>query len=85
LFNDRARVGAFDHVRAWGEIEFRQIGTSTKATASTRQHHRPYFWIGFGLVECGPQVVVHLARKAVQSLWAVERDQSHGSAFFKSH
>jgi hypothetical protein len=29
--------------------------------------------------------MVHLTRKTVQGLWAIQRDQGHGAAFFKGH
>jgi hypothetical protein len=86
LFDDGTRISALHGSGPGREIELRQIGTGTKtATCAGDEPWRLMVWIGFSLVQCGPQVVVHLAREAVQGLGPIQGDQRNGAAFFEGH
>ncbi|MDT4871604.1 hypothetical protein FQZ97_1067400 [compost metagenome] len=41
--------------------------------------------MGFGAVQRGPQLAVHLARETVEGVRAVERDKGDGATLFVEH
>ena len=65
--NDGAWVGPLNAIRSVAEIKLGQVGTRTKPTARTRDHHGADGFVGFGLVQQCPQGAVHLMVQTVQS------------------
>ena len=74
-----------DQVRPGREIEVRQVGAGAETAAGAGDDQRAYRRIGFGPVERGPQVLVHLAVETVQRLRAVQRDDGHRALLGVQH
>jgi hypothetical protein len=85
LVDHRAGVGAFLQVGAGLKVKLGQISAGAKATACAGEHQGADLRVSLGLVQRGPQVCVHLARKAVERGGAVERYQGYSAPGFVKH
>ena len=65
--------------------ELGEVRAGAEPAPGTGDHQGPDGWVGAGLVKRCPQVVVHLAIKAVERLRTVQRGNRHRSLFGVQH